>query len=310
MSELGEPTRPAILLMGYGSPSGSEDLPGYLSEVLGGRTPPPEMVREYERRYALIGGSPQNRILASLRAKLERRLTQLGEPTRVYLGTKHWRPNIAAVLPQIARDGFPRVTAIPLSPFASTWILEPYRAAIASGVAAATPSLQVDLRPGWHLNRHLIGYWRDVIRAELASAQDPTAVVLLSAHSLPQRMRDRGDPYPEILAECSDAIARSAELSRWSFTYQSAGNTTEAWLGPDITERMQEWKRRGAQTTIVASFGFIFDHLEVLYDLDVVVKSFAEAHGISYRRVRMPNDDDRLVEALADVARTRAPAST
>lgn len=296
------PSKSAVLLMGYGSPSGPEDLTGYLSEVLGGRPPSREMVEEYERRYARIGGSPQNRILASLREKLEHRLAARGTPTRVYLGTKHWKPNIAQVLPQIAQDGFGRVVAIPLSPFASTWILEPYRAALDSGRAIARPRPEIDLRPGWHRNRHLIGYWKEAIREALAVRSDPNACVLLSAHSLPQRMRDRGDPYPEILSECAEAIARAASLARWSFTYQSAGNTTEAWLGPDITEQMLRWKDRGAETQVIASFGFIFDHLEVLYDLDVVVRGFAESHGIAYHRVPMPNDADALVEALADVA--------
>jgi ferrochelatase len=293
----------AVLLMGYGSPSGAGDLPGYLSEVLGGRSPSPELVKEYERRYALIGGSPQNRILASLRAKLERRLAAEGAASRVYFGTKHWKPNIAEVLPQMARDGVRRVVAIPLSPFASSWILEPYQAAIERGLGASVPPLTVDLRAGWHLNPHLLGYWRDAIARELTAVGDPSSCVLLSAHSLPKRMHDRGDPYPEILAECSSAIARAGDLSRWSFTFQSAGNTTEPWLGPDITEVMREWQGRGARTQIVASFGFIFDHLEVLYDLDIVVRAFASEHGIVYRRVPMPNDGDALVEALADQAR-------
>lgn len=297
----------AVLLMGYGSPTGPEDLTGYLSEVLGGRLPPREMVQDYERRYAVIGGSPQSRIIATLRGKLERRLAERGAPSRVYLGTKHWKPNVAEVLPQIARDGFRRVIAIPLSPFASTWILQPYRAALETGLVAAHPRLEVDLRPGWHLNPHLIGYWRDAIRNALAAQADPSACVLLSAHSLPQRMRERGDPYPEILTECSAAIAEAADLSRWSFTYQSAGNTTEAWLGPDITEQMVAWKDRGAETQIIASFGFIFDHLEVLYDLDVLVRAFAGSHGIAYHRVPMPNDADALVDALADVVLRPSP---
>ncbi len=128
--------------------------------------------------------------------------------------------------------------------------------------------------------------------------QDETAV-LFSAHSLPQRMRDRGDPYPEILDETSDAIARAADSAHWSFTCQSAGNTTEPWLGPDLTELMTDWKRRGTRSQLIASFGFVFDHLEVLYDLDVAIREFAEKNGIGYWRVPMPNDADEVVAALA-----------
>lgn len=301
------PEGTAVLLMGYGSPNGAEDLPEYLSEVLHGRRPSDEVVAEYVRRYARIGGSPQNRILASLRDKLERRLAREPPGARVYLGVKHGRPALRDVIPAAARDGVRRLIAVPLSPYASTWISEPYQEGVAEGIRAAATPVDVDVRLGWHLDPNWIGYWDRAIRTELARRSDPSEAVLLSAHSLPQRMRDRGDPYPEILRETSEAIARRAELARWSFTFQSAGNTTEPWLGPDITDVMLEWRARGARSQVVASFGFVFDHLEVLYDLDVVVREFAEREGLGYHRVPMPNDADEVVEALA--ARILEPPS-
>jgi protoporphyrin/coproporphyrin ferrochelatase len=289
----------AVLLMGYGSPDGADDLPSYLEDVLHGKAPSPEMVAEYTRRYELIGGSPQNRILASVRTKLEKRLGRDHPGIRVFLGVKHGHPALRDVIPEAARAGFQRLVAVPLSPYASTWISEPYREGVAEGIHAAPSPMEVEVRLGWHLDPNWIGYWDRAIHAELARSSDPGPVVLLSAHSLPQRMRDRGDPYPEILQETSGAIARAAKLPHWSFTFQSAGNTTEPWLGPDITEVMSDWQRRGRGAQVVASIGFVFDHLEVLYDLDVVVREFAEMHGIPYRRVPMPNDADEVVEALA-----------
>jgi protoporphyrin/coproporphyrin ferrochelatase len=289
----------AALLMGYGSPNSAEDLPSYLTDVLHGRRPSEEMVAEYVRRYDRIGGSPQNRILASLRDRLERRLGRDRPGTRVFLGVKHGHPALRDVIPEAARTGFDHLVAVPLSPYASTWISEPYQEGVAEGIRAAPTPIDVDVRLDWHLNPDWLGYWSRAIRTELSAHPDPNSAVLLSAHSLPQRMRDRGDPYPEILHETSEAIARLARLEHWSFTYQSAGNTTEPWLGPDITEVMLDWQRRGARRQLVASFGFVFDHLEVLYDLDVVVREFAEGHGIEYRRVPMPNDDEAVVEALA-----------
>jgi len=293
------PETTAVLLMGYGSPNGAADLPSYLADVLHGQTPSSEMVAEYVRRYDRIGGSPQNRILASLREKLERRLGRDRPGTRVFLGVKHGHPALRDVIPEAARAGFRRLVAVPTSPYASTWISEPYQQGVAEGVRAAGSPMDVDVRLDWHLDPNWVGYWSRAIRAELTAHPDPNGVVLLSAHSLPQRMRDRGDPYPEILTETSDAIARAARLGRWSFTFQSAGNTTEPWLGPDITEVMLDWERKGAHRQVVASFGFVFDHLEVLYDLDVVIREFAQAHGVEYRRVPMPNDADEVVEALA-----------
>ncbi len=294
-------------MMGYGSPNGAEDLPAYLADVLHGHPPSPSMVDEYVRRYEKIGGSPQNRILASLREKLERRLGRDQPGTRVFLGVKHGHPALRDVVPEAARAGIRHLIAVPLSPYASTWISEPYREGVAEGIRASASPITVDVRLDWHLDPNWLGYWNRAIRTAVASNSDPTGAVLLSAHSLPQRMRDRGDPYPEILQETSSAIAQGAGLARWSFAYQSAGNTTEAWLGPDLTDVMLDWQRRGAKRQWIASFGFVFEHLEVLYDLDVVVREFAASHGIDYRRVPMPNDADEVVEALA--ARVLAPPS-
>jgi protoporphyrin/coproporphyrin ferrochelatase len=289
----------AVLLMGYGSPNGADDLPEYLADVLHGQAPSPEMVQEYVRRYTKIGGSPQNRILASLRTKLEKRLARTWPEAKVFLGVKHGKPALRDVIPEASRAGYRRLIAVPLSPYASTWISEPYEQGVKVGVKASPHPMAVDVRLDWHLDSHWIRYWSRAIRQDLERNPDPNGAVLLSAHSLPQRMRDRGDPYPEILNETSRAIARDAKLDRWSFTFQSAGNTTEPWLGPDITEVMLEWKGRGADRQSVASFGFVFEHLEVLYDLDVVIREYADEHGIEYRRVPMPNDADEVVEALA-----------
>ena len=305
MTEQSNRESTAVLLMGYGSPNGSADLASYLADVLHGQRPSEAMVAEYVCRYDRIGGSPQNRILGSLREKLEGRLARTWPGIRVFLGVKHGHPALRDVVPEAARAGYRHLVAVPLSPYASTWISEPYRDGVAEGIRAARSPIEVDVRLDWHLAPTWIDYWRRAIRTELESRRDPEGAVLLSAHSLPQRMRDRGDPYPEILHETADAIARAARLSRWSFAFQSAGNTTEPWLGPDLTEVMLDWQRRGAKRQLIASFGFVFDHLEVLYDLDVVVREFAEAHGIEYRRVPMPNDGDEVVEALA--ARVLAP---
>ena len=298
------PTLPegtGVLLMGYGSPAGPEDLPGYLTEVLGGRAPSPELVREYTRRYTLIGWSPQLRITTSLRAKLEQRLARDGGATRVYLGTKHWAPHAADTIRDASAEGVRRLVAVPLSPYASPWILAPYQRAIEAGKKQAPHPIEVELRSGWHTNPHWIAYWKETLHRELARAPKGT-VALLSAHSLPERHRASGDPYPEILHETVTHLVDAARPPLWDFTYQSAGNTTEPWLGPDITEKMVEWRDRGHADQLVAPIGFVFEHLEVLYDLDHVIREYADEHGVRYRRAPMPNDDDHVVEALRSVA--------
>jgi ferrochelatase len=301
MSDAKRPPRAGVLLMGYGSPSGAQDLPGYLTEILH-RPPTPETVREYERRYALIGGSPQSAILARVRDGVADRLASEAPGVPVFLGTKHWHPNVSEVIPRASAAGVTRLVAIPLSPYASTWILEPYRTALDAGAARAPQPIAIELAAGWHTEPAWIDYWAGAIRTALAEANDPSAVVHLSAHSLPKKYADLGDPYPAILRETSERIARAAGLARWEFTFQSAGNDTEPWLGPDITEQMRKWKEKGARTHVVASFGFVFDHLEVLYDLDVVTRKFAEDLGVVYRRVPEPNSDPKLLAALVAVA--------
>jgi len=309
MSPSALPQGTGVLLLGYGSPAGPEDLPGYLTEVLGGRRPSPEMVKEYHRRYDLIGWSPQLRIITSLRAKLESRLAKDGGYPSVFLGTKHWSPHAADAIVEAAAAGVRRLIAVPLSPYASPWILAPYERAIDAGRRQAKSPIDVELRTGWHTNPHWIGYWTETLRRELGSSPTGT-VALLSAHSLPERHRNAGDPYPEILTETVQAIAKAADPPFWDFTYQSAGNTTEPWLGPDITEKMVEWRGKGHPDQHVAPIGFVFEHLEVLYDLDHVVRDFAEKQGIRYRRAPMPNDSDRLVEALRSVVLGDASGSS
>ena len=288
-----------VVLMGYGSPSGPDDIRPYLGEVLHGRTPSEEMVEEYVRRYERIGGSPQNRIASSLRDQLEERLRRERPGAAVYLGMKHWKPRLADVIPRAVRDGFTELVAVPLSPYASLWIMEPYREGVQEGIRSAPRPVTVDLRAGWHLDPHWIGYWTRMLRDALARLDDPNAAVLLSAHSLPRRFLERGDPYPELVRATALRVAAGAGLERWSFTYQSPGNTSEPWLGPDILEGMADWRRKGARRQIVASIGFVFDHLETLYDLDVVVHDAARARGIEYHRVPMPNDAPEVVEAIA-----------
>ncbi len=293
------PDGTGVLLMGYGSPAGPEDLPGYLAEVIG-HPPSPALVAEYARRYESIGWSPQLRIITSLRAKLAARLARDGPSPPVYLGTKHWTPHAADAVVEAAKAGVRRLIAVPLSPYASPWILAPYRRSIEAGRQRANAPIEVELRSGWHTNPHWIGYWSDAIHRELARLPDGT-VVLLSAHSLPARHRDAGDPYPTIVTDTADRIAAAAHPPFWDFTYQSPGNDTEPWLTPDITDKMVEWREKGHPEQLVAPFGFVFEHLEVLYDLDRVVRDFAGRQSVGYHRVPMPNDDDRLVEALRDV---------
>ena len=297
-----------MLMMGYGSPNGAEDLPG----VPRRRPARPSSVAVYGRRIRPGGtrrlvGPPKTGSSPRWGRSSSEDSVGISPGPASFSGSSMVIRHSGTWCPKPLVRGSGTLIAVPLSPYASTWISEPYREGVAEGIRASASPITVDVRLDWHLDPNWLGYWNRAIRTAVASNSDPTGAVLLSAHSLPQRMRDRGDPYPEILQETSSAIAQGAGLARWSFAYQSAGNTTEAWLGPDLTDVMLDWQRRGAKRQWIASFGFVFEHLEVLYDLDVVVREFAASHGIDYRRVPMPNDADEVVEALA--ARVLAPPS-
>ena len=289
----------AVLLMGYGSPSGPQEIRPYLSEVLHGRVPSDEMVEEYIRRYEMIGWSPQNRIVASVRDQLERRVARERPGSKVFLGMKHWKPRISDAIASAVREGFSELRAVPLSPYASIWIMEPYRTGVEEGIRSSPKPVTVDVRAGWHLDPFWIGYWSRAVRESVDRLDDPTAAVVLSAHALPERFLARGDPYPGLVQATAREVAAGAGLERWAFTYQSPGNNTEPWLTPDILDVMASWRTKGAARQLVASTGFVFDHLETLYDLDVVVKNGAKERGIEYHRVPMPNDAPEVVEAIA-----------
>ena len=213
------PTPPAettaVLLMGYGSPNGVEDLPSYLADVLHGRTPSPAMVAEYDsevRTDRRVAPEPHPGL-----APREARATaaERSAGRAVFLGVKHGQPALRTVIPEAARAGFRHLIAVPLSPYASTWISEPYQQGVEEGTRASASPISVDVRLDWHLDPHWIGYWGRAIRLEQARHPDPKGVVLLSAHSLPQAMRNRGDPYPEILQETYHRIVRSARLQTY-----------------------------------------------------------------------------------------------
>jgi ferrochelatase len=296
-----------ILLMAYGTPETPDQVEPYFTHIRGGRTPSPEAVQRLQDRYTLVGGrTPLLDITLRVRDALERVLNERSTNGgyRVYVGMKHWHPFIGDVLPQVSADGVREIIALPLAPHYSRISIGGYRKA----VDAALPSLPapMDLRfvDNWHLNPAFVAFVAGRIRESLLQwpEQERRAVVtVFSAHSLPVRIREWNDPYETQLLDSCRAVAEAAGIDNWRFAWQSAGETGEPWLGPDIVDVVATMASEGVRHALSVPIGFVCDHLEVLYDIDHEASRKAEETGITLRRVRMPNDDPAFIDVLASV---------
>ena len=299
--------------MAYGTPEHLSDVESYYRDILGGREPSPEAVATLTGRYRAVGGrTPLLEITRSVADLLEQRLNRGGGDAswRVYIGMKHWHPYIAEAVESIVADGVDELVALPLAPHYSRMSTGGYRDAVARSMAQAAWSPPTRFIESWHANPQFTAFIAQRIRDALArlDAAPSDVEVLFTAHSLPARIVDEGDPYPEELAESAAVVAQAAGIASWRFAYQSAAKTGTPWLGPDILEGIEEVAREGGKNVLVVPSGFVCDHLEILFDIDVTAKRAAEDLGVRLSRIEMPNDSPDFVEALFDVVTTGAGA--
>ncbi len=288
----------AILLMGYGSPTKLEELEEYLSGIVPSGKPSTDMISDFRERYMRIGGiSPMNSILSAQTLAFSKELRTRGYDLEVYLGTKHWKPSVTEALRKIEAGGYRRIVAFALSPYDSYWIMSSYERAIKAAMAEVGKNFELSWVRGWNTTPKFIEFWSRSVTEAMNGKSQP---LLFSAHSLPSKMLQYRDSYPEEVRKTSRMIAERVNPPYWEFAYQSAGDESDMWLKPDVKERMQDYKAKGFTCIVLASIGFIFEHLEVLYDLDVIAKERANSLGIELRRARQPNDDPLFIGAMAD----------
>lgn len=297
-----------VLLMAYGTPNSEEDMEPYLTDIRRGHRPTENVLEHLAEQYRKIGGrSPLLDISNAQASALERTLNARGVKARVYVGMKHWHPYIGEVIPRVANDGISRIIALALTPHYSQVSIGGYKQALDQALAAAG-NLSVDFVDSWY--DHPLFQRAVAEKVSLAMEQFPKSCdvdILFTAHSLPERILDHNDPYPSQLRSSCQAVANMLKLDRWSFAYQSAGQTGEKWLGPDILESLKEISERGKTfNVLVVPIGFVADHLEILYDIDVEAQEFARAHGLDLRRTESLNTSQTFISALADIALTRA----
>jgi ferrochelatase len=261
----------AVLLMAYGTPTSEKDMEAYLADIRHGRKPTQTAVENLIERYRKIGGrSPLLDISNAQASALEKSLVTRGMETRVYVGMKHWHPYVGEVIPRIVNESFRRIVALVLAPHYSDISIGGYRQALDKALAA-TGSLRADFVESWYDHPQFHRAVAEKVKFALEQFPRPANVELLfTAHSLPERILEQHDPYPSQLHRSCQAVADLLHLDHWSFAYQSAGHTDEKWLGPDILESLRELSQRGkVADVLVVPIGFVADHLEILYDIDV-----------------------------------------
>ncbi len=291
-----------VLLMAYGTPRSQEEILPYYTDIRRGRAPTPELLAELTARYDAIGGiSPLAQRTESQRDELQRQLDAI-DPDRysVRLGLKHAHPMIEEAVEDFARDGFTNLVALVLAPHYSSYSIGQY---VGRAREAATPhGITVSGIDSWATEPAFVDFLARDMKAKLDSMPADTRV-LFTAHSLPQRIIDGGDPYPNELRATAEAVAARLGLregDQWSIAWQSAGRTPEPWIGPDILAVIDEFA--DAKTTsavLVSACGFVADHLEVLYDLDIEAKAHAAQRGLAFDRTACVNDDTEVLRALA-----------
>jgi ferrochelatase len=271
--------------MAYGSPERAEDIPAYFSDIRGGRPVRPEAVEELAERYRRIGGSsPLNRITEAQRAALERKT---GLP--VYVGMKHWAPWIPEAVERALGDGAQRLVGLVLAPHYSRISIGGYRDRLEQALDGRAELVFVE---SWHDHEPYLELLAERVRGT-------DAHVVFTAHSLPERILAEGDPYRDQLLETSQLVAERAGLESWSFAFQSESRTGEPWLGPDILVELESLHARGLGKVLVAPVGFVSDHLEILWDLDVAARERAAELGLRLERIESLNDDPGFIRALA-----------
>ena len=281
----------AVVLMAYGSPERIEDVPAYYADIRGGRPVRPEVLEELTERYRRLGieeRNPLNEITDRTRAAVQ---DELGVP--VFTGMKHWTPRIADAVETALGGGATTVVGLVLAPHYSRMSVGGYRAQLQEALGERAELLFVER---WHDEPALIELWADRIRST-------DAHVVFTAHSLPARILDQGDPYKDQLLETSRLVADAAGVTDWSFSFQSESPTGEPWLGPDIVDHLAELHGQSTQHVLLAPVGFVADHLEIRWDLDTEAREQAEELGLQLDRAEMPNDDPAFVAVLAGIVR-------
>jgi len=298
----------AVLLTAVGGPNSLEEVGPFLLDIRGGRPTSEELVTEFQERYRRIGGkSPLLDISRAQANALEDRLNADGGAYRCYVGMRNWRPYIRDVLPEVVADGFDRLVVLPLTPYHSRRSVGAYFSAVDAALSTLVARPRVAYVESWNTEPALVRMFAAKVREGLGrlakrSFHDPA--VVFTAHSLPKKIMDDGDPYERELSETMGLVLRQLPPLRVRIAWQSAGRSEGAWLGPPLEEVLDEISRAGEKAVLVVPFGFVSDHLEILYDVDIEARAFATKRGLQFERTESPNTDPGFIDAMAAAVRS------
>lgn len=306
--------RSGVLLLAHGAPDRLEDIPAFLLSLRNGRPLPPRAVEEITERYRLISrqsgerageASPLTRLTTRQAEALRERL---GRP--VYVGMRNWKPYIAQAVRQAAADGIDELTAVCLAPQNSRTSVGQYRLALEEARQKLAPEMRVEFIESWHDHAGLIAAYGARLETAISRAQAEAggaAPVIFTAHSVPERTIREGDPYERQVRETARLVAESLGIddTRWSVAFQSQGMTPEPWIGPKVESEIDRWSGAGHRNIVVAPVGFVCDHVEVLYDIDIAFREYAAKRGVSISRPESLNDSPLFIEALANLVNCR-----
>jgi ferrochelatase len=299
------PAKTAVLLLAHGSPENPSQVPEFLSYVTGGRPLPPPVVEEIRHRYSLIGFSP-------LPCWTLLQADQLSQSLQmpVFVGMRNWKPFIADAVKAIASQGYDRVIAICLAPQNSRTSVGLYRSAV-SGDGNLT--FQLDFVEEWHDQPLLAIAFAEKLRSgwgKASAENDAELPVIFTAHSVPERTIREGDPYERQSKETAQLVAQEAglEAKDWTFAFQSQGMSGGPWIGPTVEETIMNLKAKGHRGVFLHPIGFLCDHVEVLYDIDIAFRQFAEKEGMRLWRAESLNGSKTLTAALAEIVSSRVKA--
>ena len=292
-----------VLLMAHGTPARTAEIAPFYTRIRRGRPPTPEQLAELEGRYDAIGGVSPLAVRTAAQVDAVRAALDARDPGRyvVSFGAKHTDPLIEESAATLAAAGLERVIGLVLTPHGSSLGSQEYLDR-AAGALGATPFVPV---PPWYAQPSLVALLAARVKEALGAVAGTVAVrakVVFTAHSLPARIRETGDTYPEQLADSARLVAEAAGLEEWFVAWQSAGRTPEPWLGPDVRDLVRQFAADGhTDAVVVCPIGFVADHLEVLYDLDVELAGVTAANGLAYARTSSLNDDPLFIATLADL---------
>ncbi|RLJ85261.1 ferrochelatase [Planococcus citreus] len=295
-----------LLVMAYGTPYSEDDIERYYTHIRRGRKPSEEALQDLKDRYKAIGGiSPLARITEDQANGLCDRLNELQDDIefKMYLGLKHIEPFVEDGVEEMKKDGIEEAISIVLAPHFSTFSVKSY-----NGRAKETADklgIKLTSVESWYTEPKFIQFWSEKVSAafaEMSEQERAKSCLIVSAHSLPEKIIANGDPYPDQLKETADLIAEAAGVENYEIGWQSAGQTPEPWIGPDVQDLTRDLhEEKGYTSFVYTPVGFITDHLEVLYDNDYECKIVCDEIGATYRRPEMPNVDPLFIDGMANV---------